>query len=74
MSTSTEFYVMQAQSCAASAAATALPNLKDKYERAQAAWQALADREVEVKAARDVRDAEKAARMSEDELTEELAD
>ena len=61
MSASGKFYLAQAELCALSAEKTALANQKDKYLRAQAAWQALADREIGIVAARDLRDAEKAA-------------
>ena len=61
MSASGKFYLAQAELCAQSAEKTALANQKDKYLRAQAAWQALADRETGIVAARDLRDAEKAA-------------
>ena len=40
MSTPGEFYTAQAASCAKSATDTPLPNLREKYLRAQAAWQA----------------------------------
>lgn len=60
MSASVTFYQAQATSCAASALATKLDNERDKYLRAEQAWHALASREIEVKAARDLRDAEKA--------------
>lgn len=59
MSTS-GFYLAQAANCARSAAATQLDNQRETYLRAQAAWQALADREIGVKAARDLREAERA--------------
>jgi hypothetical protein len=61
MSTPGEFYTAQAASCAKSATDTPLPNLREKYLRAQAAWQALADREIGVRAAREQREAEKAS-------------
>ncbi len=60
MSASGQFYIAQAASCARSAAGTTLPNERDKYLRAGAAWQALADRELGVKAAREQREAERA--------------
>ena len=61
MSASGKFYLAQAALCAQNAQGTALANQRDKYLRAQAAWQALADRETGIVAARDLRDAEKAA-------------
>ena len=61
MSTPGSFYLDQAAVCARAAEATLLPNLRDKYRVAEAAWQALADREIGIRAARDQRDAEKAA-------------
>ena len=60
MSASVTFYQAQASSCAASALTTKLDNEREKYLRAEQAWHALASREIEVKAARDLRDAEKA--------------
>lgn len=61
MSASGKFYLAQAATCAQAAENTALANQRDKYLRAQAAWQALADREIGIVAARDLREAEKAA-------------
>ena len=61
MSASGKFYLAQAALCAQSAQSTLLGNQRDKYLRAEAAWQALADREIGIVAARDLRDAEKAA-------------
>lgn len=69
MSVSSQFYQNQASVCARSAEGTTLPNQRDKYLRAQAAWQALADREIGIKAARDLREAEKADAMLSDEET-----
>jgi len=60
MSASGKFYLAQAALCALNAEQTALANQRDKYLRAQLAWQALADREIGIVAARDLRDAEKA--------------
>jgi hypothetical protein len=64
------FYLTQAEQCAKAAADTLLDNQRDKYLRAQAAWQALADREDTVKAARDKRDAEKAEQAEMVEMAE----
>lgn len=60
MSASGEFYLAQVAQCARAAEEASLPNLRDKYVRAQAAWQALADRELKNDAAREKREAEKA--------------
>ncbi len=60
MAASAQFYIDQAALCAISAEAAPLGNQRDKYLRAEAAWQALADREEEIKAARDKREAERA--------------
>lgn len=59
MSIAGQFYLAQAAVCAKAAADTLLPNQRDKYRVAQAAWQALADREIGVRAARELREAEK---------------
>ena len=64
MSASGKFYLAQAALCAQSAQGTALANQREKYLRAQAAWQALADREIGIVAARDLREAEKAAQTT----------
>ena len=61
MSASGKFYLAQAALCAQNAQGTALANQRDKYLRAQAAWQALADREIGIVAARNLREAEKTA-------------
>ena len=61
MSASGKFYLAQAATCALAAEKTQLANQREKYLRAQAAWQALADRENGIVAARDLREAEKAA-------------
>ena len=63
MSASGKFYLAQVALCAQSAETTPLANQREKYLRAQAAWQALADREIGIVAARDLREAEKAAQM-----------
>lgn len=55
MSVPDSFYHEQAQICATRAAETDLPMLREKYERAGAAWRALASRESDIKAARDRR-------------------
>lgn len=58
MSVSGEFYRKQADLCAMSAEASGLSNQRDTLLRAQAAWQALADREFRVKAGREQRELE----------------
>ena len=65
MSLPSQVYLSQVAQCAGSAAAAVLPNERDKYLRAQAAWQALAERELGIKAAREQRDGERteAARL-----------
>ena len=64
MSAPSSFYTEQAAICAKSAAETLLPQLREKYLRSQAAWEALAERETSIKAARALRDAETEARVS----------
>ncbi len=63
MTASSEFYLVQAAQCARSAERATLANQRETYLRAGAAWQALADRELDVTTAREARDAEKAARQ-----------
>ena len=60
MTVSGQFFLTQASSCATSAAGSKLANQRETYLRAQAAWQALADREFGLKAARAQREADKA--------------
>lgn len=60
MTVSGQFFLTQASSCATSAAGSTLTNQRETYLRAQAAWQALADREFGLKAARAQREADKA--------------
>ena len=64
MSAPSSFYTEQAAICAKSAAETLLPQLREKYLRSQAAWEALAERETDIKTARALRDAETEARVS----------
>ncbi len=59
MSVSANFYLTQVESCAKSARDAKLDNERDRYLRSQDAWQALADKEIRVRAARAERDAEK---------------
>ncbi len=61
MSVAGDFYITQAQICAKAAEDTKLPMLQEKYRRAEAAWQTLANRESDIKNARERREAEKAA-------------
>lgn len=64
-----DFYRTQAQLCANAAEATDLPMLREKYESAKAAWQALAKRESDIAAARDRRIAETAAKAEVERLS-----
>ena len=64
MSVAGNFYQAQAANCAASAANTDLPMLRDKFERAGAAWQALAKREQDIETARERRQSEVEAQHS----------
>ena len=64
MSGPSSFYTEQAAICAKSAEDTALPQLREKYLRSQAAWEALAERESGIKAARAIRDAETESRLA----------
>ncbi|WP_353228474.1 hypothetical protein [Novosphingobium sp.] len=63
MTASSQFYLAQAAICTKSAQNASLANQRDMYLRAGAAWQALADREDDVTAAREQRDADKVARQ-----------
>jgi hypothetical protein len=67
MSASCQFYLDQAALCAKSAQGAKLANQRETFVRAGAAWQALADREIDIAAAREKRDAEKVARQLDDE-------
>jgi hypothetical protein len=73
MSASCQFYLDQAALCAKSAERATLDNQRATYMRAGAAWQALADREIEITAAREKRDAEKVARQIDPDLSPGLA-
>ncbi|KUR78971.1 hypothetical protein AQZ49_05995 [Novosphingobium sp. FSW06-99] len=68
MSASCQFYLDQAALCAKSAERATLANQRETYVRAGAAWQALADREIDITIAREKRDAEKVARQIEPDL------
>ena len=62
MSSAGDFYLAQARICASAARTTDLPMLREKYEGAEAAWQALARRESDIAAARERRLAEAPAK------------
>jgi hypothetical protein len=64
MSSASEFYASQAAICAQAASECDLPRLREKYERAGAAWATLANRETDIAAARDRRLAEAAAKAA----------
>lgn len=64
MSVARNFYSTQADACSEAAGNTELPMLREKYERASAAWQALAKRETDIAAARDRRLAETAEKIA----------
>jgi hypothetical protein len=64
MSSASEFYASQAAICAQAASESNLPRLREKYERAGAAWATLANRETDIAAARDRRLAEAAAKAA----------
>ncbi|NBW74541.1 MAG: hypothetical protein EBR34_01935 [Sphingomonadaceae bacterium] len=59
MSTSTQFYLDQADQCGRNAQSAALQNQRDVQLKAQAAWQAMADRAIRTATERDRRDAER---------------
>lgn len=62
MAVAKSFYTDQANACSRAASETDLPMLREKYERAGAAWLTLANRENEIAAARERRIAENAAK------------
>lgn len=62
MSVSGDFYQAQATICAEAAASAELPMLRQKYESAGAAWQALARRETDIAEAREKRIAAQVAK------------
>lgn len=59
MSISTQFYLDQAAQCGRNAVAAPLANQREVQLKAQAAWQAMADRAIRTAAGRDRRDAER---------------
>ncbi len=52
MASERNFYLGQVDICAKAAEDSMLPNLREKFLRSQAAWQALADRKSEHEATR----------------------
>lgn len=64
MTTPASFYRQQAENCARSAAATALPNQRATFLRAQAAWQDMAERSERTVEARLVREEESRVRVA----------
>lgn len=61
MSTSTQFYLDQAALCGRNAQTAALQNQREVQLKAQAAWQAMADRAIQTATERDRREAERRA-------------
>ncbi len=61
MSVTTDFYLARAAECARDADATALSNVRERFQRSEAAWRAMADR---LKRGEDMRDAELAAKAA----------
>jgi hypothetical protein len=62
MSITSEFYLTRAAECARDASAATLDNVKERYQRSEAAWMAMADRLTRGEAMRETQLAEKAAR------------
>lgn len=62
MSTTSDFYLAQAQKCAADAAAATLTQVRDRNLRSEQAWLSMADRLIRTEAAR----AEKEKRVAMD--------
>lgn len=60
-----EFYAIQADACSQAAQAAELPHQRDRFLRAQIAWQILADKKIEEQVGRDRRLAEKKSLDSE---------
>lgn len=52
MSATSDFYLAQAEKCAADAAGTALEQVRDRNLRAAAAWHAMADKLIRAEQAR----------------------
>lgn len=61
MSASTQFYLDQAALCGRNAQAATLQNQREVLLKAQAAWQAMADRAISTATERDRREAERRA-------------
>ena len=61
MSTSTQFYLDQAEQCGRNAQSATLANQREVQLKAQAAWQAMADRAIHTATERDRREAERRA-------------
>jgi hypothetical protein len=59
MSVTIDFYLARAAECARDADATMLDNVRERYQRSEAAWRAMADR---LKRGEDMRDADLAAK------------
>ncbi len=59
MATSARFYLAQAESCAQAAASTQLSNQRETLLRSEAAWLALAAREIATQTARAERERER---------------
>ena len=59
MASESDFYLRQAENCAKLADAALLPNRREIHLRAQAAWQALADKRLLTEAQRARLDAQK---------------
>ena len=72
MATESEFYLQQVESCARQAEASPLANQRAIHLRAQAAWQALADRRLVTEAKRSRLEAEKRLAMAETPPDEDL--
>lgn len=52
MSNTSDFYLMQAEKCAADAAASTLSQVRDRNLRAEQAWRTMAERLVQTEATR----------------------
>ena len=61
MSTTSRFYLSQADECARAAAETKLDNVRERNLRSEAAWRSMADRLMRAEEMRDSLAAEKAA-------------
>jgi hypothetical protein len=61
MSATREFYLAQAEKCAKEAAEARLDNVRERCERSERSWRAMADQLERTEIMRDRRAAEKAA-------------